>query len=163
MSGRGNVSGDAVARSIVAGVATGLRSQSTFPVLARAAREGRFAVKAAPPIGWLRSPLVGRLTTLAAAGELVVDKLPFTPSRIDPQPLAGRLGFGALSGGIVANTAGRPWFAGALLGAVGALVGSFTGYWVRKRIVEQTGLPDLVVALGEDATAIGLSHAIVPR
>jgi uncharacterized membrane protein len=50
-----------------------------------------------------------------------------------------------------------------LSGAIGALVGSFAGYWVRKRVVDQSGLPDFTIALAEDAIAIGLAQTIVPR
>lgn len=151
------------ARAVVAGVATGLRSQATFPALARAARDGRFARDAAPPIGWLRSEKLGRLIALNAAGELVVDKLPFTPSRIAPQPLAGRLVFGAISGGTISKDAGAGWLRGIAYGAAGALAGSFAGYWVRKTVVERTGLPDPVIALVEDAVALGLARTIVDK
>lgn len=162
MNDRGEESNNVVARSIVAGLTTGLRSQVTFPVLAKAARDGGFAAKAGAPVGWLRSPLVGYVTTLAAAGELVADKLPMTPSRIDTPAIFGRLGLGALSGGLISNEAGRSWLSGVLCGAAGAFVGSFAGYWIRKRVVEQTGLPDFPVALAEDAIAIGLAQTIVP-
>jgi uncharacterized membrane protein len=158
---RMEVGGDVVARAIVAGFASGLRSQATFPVLTRAANEGRLKVSSNPPFGWLRSETVGWLAYLSAAGEMVVDKLPFTPSRIKPEPLAGRAFFGAISGSIVANASDRPWIAGAVPGVLGAVVGSFTGYWVRKRIVQSSGLPDVVVALGEDALAHGLSRTLV--
>src|SRR5829696_5132124 len=130
-----------------AGFVVGLRSQTIFAAMARAARRGRFARDAGPPVGWLRSRWIGWLATASAAGELAVDKLPFTPSRLDPLPLAGRLGFGSLAGGIVGRETGLSWPVGALLGAAGSAAGSVAGYWVRKRAVESTGLPDFRVAL----------------
>jgi uncharacterized membrane protein len=154
---------DVIARAVVAGIATGLRSQVVLPVLARAAARGDFAEHAKPPISWLREPWAERLTTVAASGEMVADKLPTTPARIAPQGLIGRLAFGALAGGLLTRDARRSWVEGAVAGAAGALVGSFAGYWVRKRVVEKSGLPDPVVAVVEDAAAIGLARRVVPE
>lgn len=147
-----------------AGFVVGLRSQTIFAAMARAARCGTFARDAGAPVGWLRSRWIGRLATASAAGELAIDKLPFTPSRLDPMPFAGRLGFGALAGGIVGSEAGRGWrFLGALLGAAGSAVGSVAGYWTRKRAADAFELPDLPIALVEDAVAIALANAVVDR
>lgn len=149
-----------LARAFLAGVATGLRSQATLPVLARAVREGRFDVGATAPYSWLRSETVGWLAALAAAGEMVIDKLPFTSARIEPGPLAGRLAFGALAGSVIASAGGCPLLSGVLTGAAGALGGSFAGYWARSRAVESMGLADPAVALCEDAIAISLARTI---
>jgi uncharacterized membrane protein len=159
---RGKSTNDVWARAVVAGFATGLRSQIVFAVLSRAARRGDFGADCGPPIGWLRSPLVERLTWLAACGELIADKLPQTPPRIEPRSLAVRVGLGGVAGGIVAGEAGCWWVKGAALGNLGAFAGSFTGYWVRKRMVHATGLPDRAIALVEDAIAIGLGSSVVP-
>jgi uncharacterized membrane protein len=43
---------------------------------------------------------------------------------------------------------------GAVLGAVGGTAGAFTGYEVRTRLVKALKVPDLVIALLEDAVAI---------
>jgi uncharacterized membrane protein len=52
---------------------------------------------------------------------------------------------------------------GTVLGIVGALVGCFGGYQVRKRLVETLGTPDYVIALVEDAITIGGSLWVVTR
>jgi uncharacterized membrane protein len=72
------------------------------------------------------------------------------------------VGLGGVAGGIVAGEAGRWWVKGATLGNLGAFAGSFTGYWVRQRVVQATGLPDRAIALVEDAAAIGLGSSVVP-
>jgi len=146
-----------------AGFVVGLRSQTIFAAMARAAGQGRFARDAGPPVGWLRSHWIGRLTMASAAGERAVDKLPFTPSRLDPLPFAGRLGLGSLAGGIMGSETGRGWFVGTLLGALGAAVGSIAGYWARKRATEAFDLPDLPVALVEDVITVVLAVAVVDR
>jgi uncharacterized membrane protein len=101
-----------------------------------------------------RSP-VGRTVAVAAgAGELVGDKLPATPSRVGAGPLFGRATSGAVVGAAISTTAGDGHrVAGAVAGALGALA--------RKAVVEKTGLPDLVVALVEDAVAVSGSVAVV--
>jgi uncharacterized membrane protein len=109
-----------------------------------------------------RSP-VGRGALVAAGvGELVGDKLPATPSRVGAGPLFGRAVSGAVAGIAMAGTGrrGTP-VAAALAGASGALVGSWLFYRARKAVVEKTGVPDVVVALVEDAVAISGSNAVV--
>jgi len=56
----------------------------------------------------------------------------------------------ALIGGIVA-------------GAIGAVVGTYGGYFARTGAVKATHLPDFVVALAEDAVAILGAIFIVSR
>ena len=149
--------------SVAAGFVTGLRSQLIFAVMARSARRGEFGATCGPPIAWLRISAVEKVITISAANELVVDKLPMTPNRIDPAPLAGRLILGTLAGSALAVATGNRAAGGALGGMMGAVAGSFAGYWARTRSVRATGLPDMVVALTEDAIAIGLARAIVQR
>lgn len=87
--------------------------------------------------------------------ELVGDKLPKTPPRIQIMPLIGRFVSGGIAAAAVAFSAGRPWLYGLLLGSIGALIGAFTGYHVRRSLVQSPRLPDLVVALAEDFVTIG--------
>lgn len=108
----------------------------------------------------LRSPAGRALLVLAAAGELVGDKLPMTPSRTKPLPLLGRIATGAVAGAAI-GTLGGPdgWRQGAVLGAVGGAVGSFAGAFLRSAGAA-TGSPDLVFALLEDAVTIAGSAAV---
>lgn len=129
-------------RALLLGFVTGLRSALALALLAGRAR-----------------PAVRRGLLLAAGGELVADKLPQTPNRIDPGPLGGRLVFGALAGGIVYRRAGRSVATGALLGAAGAAAGSYGGQAARAWLARATPLPDPVLALVEDAVAISLGRA----
>jgi uncharacterized membrane protein len=44
---------------------------------------------------------------------------------------------------------------GTVLGALGAIAGSFSGYRIRHKLVKDRGLPDFAVAVMEDAIAVG--------
>jgi hypothetical protein len=85
----------------------------------------------------------------AAAGELTVDKLPVATDRIEPPAVAGRVASGAYTGHAIAGPAG------VAAGALGAAVGSLATWRLRGLAVQRTGLPDPVVAIGEDAIALG--------
>lgn len=97
---------------------------------------------------------------LLSAGELVVDKLPKTPSRISPLPLAGRIVSGSIVGAVVCHEAKKPLWLGGLLGGVAAVAGSYGGYYGRKALSEH--LPDRVVAVIEDTLAVGLGRHFGP-
>src|SRR3979490_2447240 len=97
--------------------------------------------------------------TLGALGELVIDKLPSTPNRTRLLGLVGRSVLGGLSGAAVA-VAGAQSIA---LGIVPGVAGAFAGYEVRKRLVRALKVPDFVIALLEDAVAIGGGLLIVSR
>jgi uncharacterized membrane protein len=107
---------------------------------------------------WLAGERVHRLLQLAAAGEMIVDKLPTTPDRIAPGPLAGRVLLGAASGFGATRLSGASTTRGALLGGLGAIAGAYAGYHARRALVRTVGLPDLAVALAEDLAAIVLAR-----
>ena len=112
-----------------------------------------------PPI--FRQPWTRRLLVVAAAGELVGDKLPTTPSRLEPLGIAGRLVMGALAAGLFAQTRRAPWLPAAATGASSAVVAAKIGHDVRARLAQHA--PDAAVAVGEDALALGLAAAGASR
>ena len=96
-----------------------------------------------------------------SAGELIFDKLPFTPSRTQTPSVVFRCLSGALAGGLLASTrASSPAF-GAALGAAGSLIGTYGGHGVRKWIDDSTKLPDPLIGLTEDGVAIALGRLAV--
>ena len=152
-----------VSRASLLGVVAGMRSQMPFALLAVAARGGGTAADGAGPAGFLRSDraLVG--FGLAAVGELVGDKLPFTPSRLDPLPLAGRVVVGGAAGAVVARQAGGPAIRGAAAGAAGSLLGAFGGSRARAAAGRATGVPDPVWGAVEDVLALAIGLLAVRR
>jgi uncharacterized membrane protein len=91
--------------------------------------------------------------SLFALGELIADKLPFIPARTQAGPLGVRILFGALCAAALCVSAGAPAIAGAILGAVGAVAGTFAGYHYRRSLAGK--VPDIVLALLEDVVAVG--------
>jgi uncharacterized membrane protein len=62
---------------------------------------------------------------------------------------------------LLASSGSFPLIGGALLGAIGAVAGSYLGYFARSRITGKFGLPDLPVALVEDVICIAGSFFVV--
>jgi uncharacterized membrane protein len=144
------------------GVIGGLRTMTAPAVVAWAANRHWLNLDNSPLalIGSLSAVVV---FTLAALGELVIDKLPSTPNRTRLLGLVGRSVFGGLSGAAVAAAGAQSIALGIVLGVAGAIAGAFVGYEVRKRLVRALKVPDFVIALLEDAVAIGGGLFIVSR
>lgn len=145
------------------GVVAGLRSLLAPAVLARTAHK-KIVGKSLPLAGVISRPISKKMIKLAA-GELLADKLPFTPNRISPGPLTLRVASGAICGAAVSLLAQESAKEGALLGSAGALAGAFAGHYARKNF--RRNYPDLAVALVEDtlaiALAIGISRQVTHR
>ncbi len=97
------------------------------------------------------------------AGEWIADKLPMTPNRTDAGPLLGRALTGGLSGAIVYSSRRRSILAGSLIGAAFAVGAAYGAYALRKQLVKKLHLPDIVIALAEDALVGGLGIALTSR
>ena len=148
-------------RAAVAGVVAGLRSQAQLAMLARAIDQGEIKPPSGPIGRLFGSPQARKAIQLAAVGESIVDKLPFTPSRLKPTRFLGRLGAGAVSAVALAQTQQTPIVPAAIRGIGGAAIGSIGGYLFRVTAGKVTGLPSIVVALVEDAVAIGLARSAI--
>jgi uncharacterized membrane protein len=135
------------------GIVAGLRSLTAPAVTAWAAHLGWLHV-IGTPFKFMGSVVTVALFSVLAIVELVADKLPATPSRTAPPGLIARILLGGLSGATVAAAGGQGWILGAVLGIVGALVGTFGGYQVRTRLVRALKCPDFVIAVVEDLVAI---------
>ncbi|MEV6848027.1 hypothetical protein [Actinoplanes sp. NPDC051411] len=126
-------------RAGLLGAATGARSAT--PLAALASHGGN---------RWLSA-----LATVAAGGELIADKLPGTPSRVKPAPLAARIVTGAVAAGLDARRRHRGVAGPALVGAAAAAAGSYAGAWWRA-FAAHRGFA-VPAALAEDGTAILLA------
>jgi uncharacterized membrane protein len=140
----------------VLGMMTGLRTMTPMAVVCWFAYLGLLPVDGSWASWTIKLP-VAIVFTVLAAGELIGDKLPQTPNRTSIGPLMARLVFGGLVGAICATGVTGSAFEGILLGVIGALVGAFLGYQVRKRLVDWSQRPDWNIAVIEDITAVVVS------
>jgi uncharacterized membrane protein len=122
-------------RAAAAGTVSGMRTFIVPGVLAGRGRWGE---------GW-----VSRVLPLAAAGELVADKLPAMPPRSDPPGLAGRIASATASGAALGG------LRAAAVAAACAAVSTPVSQRLRATLGRRTGLPDAVLGLAEDALALG--------
>ena len=127
------------------------------------------AVSWAAYLGWLNlgdtwlaflgSVYAPWILSLCLVGELIGDKLPFTPSRKSPGPFAARLVSGAICG-LALGYAGGGALVGALGGLVGAVIGTLGGYAIRAKLA--AGFKrDVPAAVIEDAIALAGAFSVV--
>jgi uncharacterized membrane protein len=140
------------------GIIAGLRTM-TAPAAASWAAHMGLAPTGGTWLSFMNHAWVSWLMTILALAELVTDQLPSTPSRKVPPQFTARVLTGALSGAVL--TIGRGgWVLGALLGAIGAVIGTLGGAAARARLAAAFG-HDMPAALLEDAVAIGGAVAII--
>ena len=142
--------------SLLIGALAGARSMTPLAAVSLAARGQRL------PAGGrlaelLAHPAVTSGSLALAAGELAGDKLPSAPDRIVLAGLAGRLTTGAIAGAALAPLGKRN--AGALLGAVAAVVASYPTFHARVRAMRRFG--QTATGFFEDAAVVGLSMWLV--
>jgi uncharacterized membrane protein len=144
------------------GVISGLRSFTAPATVAWGLHLGWFNVGASR-LAFMGSTAAVIIFSLLAFVELVVDKLPSTPSRTSPVGLTARFILGGFAGAILTTAGGESVMLGAVLGGIGGIVGAFGGYQVRTRTVKALKCPDFVIAIPEDAVAIGGGLFIASR
>ncbi|MET0385799.1 MAG: DUF4126 domain-containing protein [Polyangiales bacterium] len=143
--------------ALLMGVVAGLRAMTAPAAVSWAAALGLVHVTDTwlAFLGFRWTPWI---LTVFAAGELITDQLPSTPSRTVPVQFGTRLLTGALAGAAI--TAADSVIVGAVAGVVGAVIGTLGGRAGRARLASAFG-KDLPAALIEDVVAIAGAAAIV--
>jgi uncharacterized membrane protein len=144
------------------GIVAGLRSLTAPAVVAWGAHLSWLNLHGSP-LAFIGSTAAVAILSVLAIGELIADKLPMIPKRTAPAPLMARIITGGLCGACLCAAAGKSLLAGMLLGGIGGIVGAFVGYSIRRRLVNTFHINDLVVAVCEDAVAVGLALFLVSR
>lgn len=139
------------------GFVTGLRSMTPMAVLCWFAFTGQFDEVQGTWAEWTAKLSIAILFTVIAVAELLADKHPKIPDRVSPAPLVVRLFLGGLVGAIAAIGVAGSSLEGGFLGVSCALAGAFSGYYIRKEIIDRLQYENWQVALGEDVLAIGLA------
>jgi uncharacterized membrane protein len=135
------------------GVVAGLRSMLAPAIVSWFARSGALPV-ANTPLAFMGYQFTPIILSIFALAELVVDKLPKTPSRKAPPGFIARIVTGGLSGATIGAT-GNALVLGLILGIVGAIAGTFGGAAARASLARAFGR-DLPAALVEDLAGIAI-------
>jgi uncharacterized membrane protein len=144
--------------ALLIGIVAGMRAMTAPAAISWAARLGLLDLSGTwlAFLGYAWTPWI---LTLFAAGELVTDQLPSTPSRKVPVQFGTRILVGGVCG--AALTAGTgSLLLGAAMGIAGAVAGTLGGHAFRARMAAVFGR-DLPAALLEDAIAVGAAAAVV--
>jgi uncharacterized membrane protein len=135
------------------GLVTGMRTFTAMAVLSWFAYAGHLSVDDSWA-AWSGKLVTAIIFTLLAIGEYIGDKLPKTPNRTAPVSLIARLIFAGLVGAIVAAGLDGSGVEGVILCVLGALIGAFASFLIRREIVTRLGSKDWPVALAEDLSAV---------
>jgi uncharacterized membrane protein len=138
----------ALLRAAALGAASGSRSAAGIAAVALTSRSD----DTGPVASRLGGRTGGTLSTLAAAGELVADKLPGVPSRLAPQGLVPRAALGATSAAAVAERDGHDPTLPGLVGAAAAVGTAVLGVRLRAAAQRRFG-SDRPGAVAEDVLA----------
>jgi uncharacterized membrane protein len=162
---------NAFALSAAIGALAGLRAFTPLAVASHAARHNLLGLRRSP-LRALRNAKATNVLAVLAAGELIGDKLPSTPSRLGAGPLIARIASGAICGAAISTTRSRALVTrnrgsaagvGALMGGLGALAGALAGFHLRKHLSRDHKIPDAAIGVVEDGIAIAGSFAVARR
>ena len=143
--------------ALLLGCVCGLRSMTAPAAVAWGAHLGWLHLQGSP-LAFLAHKISLVIFSIFALGELIADKLPFTPPRTQAGPLGVRIVFGAMCGAALCFSAASPLLGG-LSGGLGGIIGAFAGYAYRRRF--SLTVPDLFLALLEDLVAAGGGFLLV--
>jgi uncharacterized membrane protein len=121
--------------------------EALLPLTLLAAASGARTMAGVAAI-WPRTP-----SRLLAAAELIGDKLPGVPNRVDRALILGRIAAGALVGVAVAGRTGRNRGELALIGGLIAFASTHATYRMRRALSDR--FPSMAAALVEDAIVVG--------
>ena len=144
------------------GFVAGLRSLTPPAVVAWAAHLGWLNLNNSA-LAWMGSIIAVVIFSLLAVFELFVDLQPSTPKRTAVVPLTARILMGGLCGACICAAGHQSLMIGAILGAIGGIIGAFAGYETRRKVVAALNVKDIFIALLEDLVTIGLAYFFVTR
>src|SRR3954468_13325056 len=152
-----------MALAIGIGAVAGLRSMTAPAAVTWAAHE-RWISSPGRRFRFLRRNSAASVISALALGELIADKLPFTPNRTAPSALAARILSGAACAAALSASYGseKKYVATtAVVGGLAAVTGAFIGMTARRKLQQKLQVSDTAIAVAEDALAIGSGIWIV--
>jgi uncharacterized membrane protein len=145
------------------GVLAGMRTFAA-PVVASHILSKRHSYNlSSSPLKFMQSANTAIAFKVLACGELIGDKLPDAPNRIEAGGLIGRCLSGSLAGASIYKASGRSAITGALFGSVAALGATFASYYLRRAAVKENIIHEPMAGVAEDAlvVATGVSFILI--
>jgi uncharacterized membrane protein len=105
----------------------------------------------------MTGPVPAAVAGLGLTTELILDKLPSTPSRLEPPGLAGRAVLASVAGVVIAHGTKHAGFPAVFVASVAALLSARVFHDIRRAAATQ--LSPSLVATVEDAVALSLAAA----
>jgi len=115
------------------------------------------------PFKYLQLPVVANTMAVLALGELIGDKLPFTPNRTDVFPLTGRIASGAFTGATLLKAQKGNAVTGIILGGACALAATFASFYLRKWVTGPDKLSNVAAGLIEDGLIFGAGALLISK
>ncbi|HYP26460.1 MAG TPA: DUF4126 domain-containing protein [Blastocatellia bacterium] len=150
-----------ILKAIGLGVIAGMRSMSAPALVSNHVAGGRFGAISETPFKVMGYQKTASLLKGLALGEMIADKLPVIPARVSAAPLIARVVSGAVCGGAICAAGGERVELGAVAGGLAAVAGAYGFYHLRRAVGEESGLPDALLGLTEDAIVITGGLAIL--
>lgn len=144
-----DTSGSLLQLSAGIGAITGFRSMAAVATLSRSLHRRQLDAG-----GILSQAFPAGALTLAQAGEVVGDKLPFVPARTHLAPLLGRAAIAGFACAVLANDRRAAPLAPALVGAAAALASTVAITNLRRFATTRLHVPDMIFALAEDTVVL---------
>lgn len=147
--------------AVLLGVVAGMRSMMAPAILALTLARRPELAPASAPASWLAMRPVAIVLGLMAIGELVADKLPRTPNRTALGPFLARMITGGFTGAAFMQVGQRNAWIGVACGVIGAMLGTFGGFYARRNVDRITGMKDPYIGALEDVIAIAIAGAVM--
>jgi uncharacterized membrane protein len=141
-------------QSICMGIIAGMRSMSAPALVSNYLADKQSFEIENSAFRFLASQKTANVLTVLAIGEIIADKLPLVPDRISPVPLIGRGISGAICGAALCIAEDERPEIGVLTGLTGAIISTYGFYYLRHKLSEDAGIPDLLLGLAEDALVV---------
>jgi uncharacterized membrane protein len=144
------------------GALAGVRAALPNALLGRASNR-RGASRRGKVAGLLGSGLGTRVLTVAGLAELVGDKLPGIPARVDISPRLARIGSGGMAAALLGHQRPKDMALLALVGGATAALSTVLSYRLRKRAISRWGMSSASSGLLEDVLVLGAAAALLPQ
>lgn len=142
-------------KALALGALAGMRSLAAPTVLSHFLSKAGSNPLRYTPLGFLGNNTVAMVLKGLAASEMMGDKVPGIPDRIEAPSLVMRSGSGALAGAAVYLMNNKRWSEGAAIGAAAAIATTYGSFYLRKALGEKTGFADQIFGALEDALVVG--------